>query len=201
MKTVMSLCVCAAAVAVSLALAAGCGWSHVDGTTGATKHKHAAVKLPPASDTYTVIGEVDGLNNFVVKYSEKLYRGGYIKNEKGIGALKKWGVGTIITVTPTDEERQLAKDAGLKLVELPIKKAEPISAETIEAFLSAVKAEPKVVYVHCIGGTHRAAALSACYRIKAEGWTYDKAAIEYDRLGGDLDTDAKMIGSLRPAGK
>lgn len=195
MKRAISLCV------VALILAAGCGWSAVDGTTGATKHKHTAVKLPPASDTYTVVGEVDGLNNFVVKYGDKFYRGGYVKNEKGVAALKKLGVGTIITITPTDEERQLAKDAGLKLVELTIKKTEPISAETIEKLLSAVKAEPRAVYVHCVGGTHRAGALSACYRVKALGWTFDKAASEFDKLGGDLKADAKMLDPLKPAGK
>lgn len=46
-------------------------------TTKATPKSRTAapVVLPPASDTYTVIGTGGGLNGFVVKYDDSFYRG------------------------------------------------------------------------------------------------------------------------------
>ena len=37
-------------------------------------------------------------------------------------------------------------------------------------------------------------------KAQGKGWAYDKAASEFDKLGGDLEIDAKMLAPLRPAG-
>jgi len=184
--------------ALALAILSGCGW--IDAVTGATEHKHGT-KIPESTNDHEVFTEVDGLNNFAVKYSDKFYRGGTIENEDGIAQLKKWGVGTIISVTPTDEERKLAREAGLRLVELSFAKQEALPREELDKFAAAVRAEKGAVYAHCLGGMHRGGALGLYYCVAIDGWTYEKALAEFIQLGGDLEADAAMIESVKPAGK
>jgi len=170
-----------------------CQDSDADATTGASPgmsgKKYA---LPPAGETYTVMGEVDGLAAYAIKYDDRLYRGGQLTSQAGLDALKKWGVATIVTITPTEDERKYVKEAGIKLVELPFEKTK-LTDKDLTEFLAAVKASEGPVYVHCHGGTHRAGALCLAYRLATDGWDYNKAAVEFGRLGGDLKADHPML--------
>lgn len=168
-----------------------------DAVTGATYKVDKNPTLPPKADGYEVVGKVDGLNKYVVKYSDKLYRGGQPVSGKGMKQLKKWGVKTILSVTPDDIERKYAKEGGFELVEVPFENGTPIPAETVAKFLAACKDKPGPYYLHCMGGTHRAGALGLAYRVHIEGWDYDKALIEFGRLGGDLKKDFQIAESVR----
>ena len=83
-------------------------------------------------------------------------------------------------------------------MELPFTRDSGCGPEVLDPFLKAVKASDGPVYVHCIGGTHRAGALCAYYRMKVEGWTFESAIEEYDRLGGDRVADHALITAIRP---
>ncbi len=170
-----------------------------DAVTQATYKVIENPVLPPDVGEYEVIGTVEGLNNFVVRYDARLIRGGQPLSGKGMKALKKWGVTTILSVSPDDILRKYAQDHDLKLVDLAFDKAGGVPAETLATFLDAVRGGDGPFYLHCIGGTHRAGALGLAYRLHVSEWEQGKALIEFGRLGGDLKGDHAMIESVREA--
>jgi protein tyrosine phosphatase (PTP) superfamily phosphohydrolase (DUF442 family) len=167
-----------------------------DAHSGATKAYEKLV-LPPAGDTYTVIGQVKGLKNYVIRYDNGIYRGGEPTGPEAAEALQGWGVKTILSNCPDDDERALAKKIGAKLVELPYTKDKPIPAEMLDALYATYTAGQGPFYAHCVGGTHRASLMVLFRRLHLEGWDYDKAASEHGILGGDLKADHIMLQSIR----
>jgi len=183
--------------AVGCELAGGGGSPHT--MTGATGTAHAPGGLPPKSDTYKVIGRTKGIDGYVVKYSDRLYRGGCVTSEEGMKALAARSIKTIVSITPDDAERRYAKQYGVTLVEAPFAKDKPVPDETLQRFLKAVRNASGPVYVHCHGGNHRGGTLAAAYRAHIEGWDWDKTLVEFGRLGGSLKDDDTMLESVRPA--
>jgi protein tyrosine phosphatase (PTP) superfamily phosphohydrolase (DUF442 family) len=184
---------------IVIVLVAGCGRSAgPDAWSGATPKTAPAkvVVLPPKADTYEVLGELKGLKSYAVKYNDRMYRGGEPTGPDGIATLKQLGIRTIISVTPTDLERKLASEGGMTLVELPFPKT-ALTGEVLGRYLKALEQNKGPFYVHCHGGTHRGGILMACYRMQLEGWSFEKAAVEYGRLGGDLKADQKMLEAVR----
>ena len=177
---------------------AGCNRTGTDAVSQASHVSASKSVLPPEADTYEVLGWQDGMAGYAVKYDEKFYRGGMITGKAGMEALKKWGVKTIVSVTPTDDERKFSKLNGMTLVEVPFGKDPGVTPEVRETFLRAVRTGEGPFYVHCHGGSHRAGTLGALYRMEVEGWDFDKAAVEFGRLGGDLKTDHALLESIRP---
>jgi protein tyrosine phosphatase (PTP) superfamily phosphohydrolase (DUF442 family) len=178
------------------ALVPGCQTGGTDGVTAASP-KYDNPIFPPDSDTYEVVGVVDGLSNFVVKYDDNFYRGGIPWSETGYEKLKEMGVKTIISVVPDDTERAMAQAFGLTLVEIPFDKAAGVSKELLDKYLAALDTQPGPFYVHCHGGTHRGGTLGAAYRYHKQGWDKNKVLVEYARLGGELlKYDALVNGVL-----
>lgn len=165
----------------------------------ATPYKDvAAVKLPEPGESYKVIGQVPGLKNFVVQYDDQFYRGGELLSIEGMENLKKWGIRTIFSVTPTDLERLLAERYGIKLIELNFDKKQGIPDTVLKKYLSELKTGNGPFYVHCHGGTHRGGALGTAYRVLINGWDIKKAMDEYKALGGNPTLDDKaMMDSIK----
>ncbi len=170
-----------------------------DAISGATPYSQTDKKiiLPPKSNTYTTIGLMNGLKGFVVKYDDNLYRGGKLISEKGIKSLKSLGVRTIVSVTPTDAEREIAKKHGFLLIEIPFTKDLGLSKDDIQRFIAIFKNNSMPIYMHCNGGSHRGGILGLTYRIHKNNWSMDKALLEYGYLGGDLKDDQIMIQSIK----
>lgn len=168
-----------------------------DALTGATYHTINKAELPPQAGEYEVIGLVDGLHNHVVKYDEKIYRGGEPETPAAADFFQKHQIKTIVTVTPSDLERQLAEQYGILLVEIPFDAVSGPTRNDIDKLLNTIKEQEGPFYIHCHGGTHRAGVLAMAYRIFVLGWSYDKAAVEYGRLGGDLKNDHSLLESVR----
>ncbi len=174
--------------------------SSVDTTTCATPVIKAEKKQqPPPWPTYEVIGKIDGLRGFVIKYGPRLYRGGYIESERGLAALaERFEVKTIVTVTPDPKIASLAARRGIEYVAVTfgydgitpdvVKKAEKVFTEGKGPF-----------YVHCYGGSQRAGILCALYRVLVEKWGFEKAAVEWGVLGGKLQKNYGLLVSLKVA--
>ncbi len=165
-----------------------------DAVSGATKK--TPVVLPKDGATYTVIGEVWGIRNFVVRYHPRLYRGGQIESEKAIEFLKHREIKTVFSVTPDDTERKVLKEAGIDLVEIPFEKS-GVPPEAFDRFLTEVQKRPGPFYVHCLGGKQRGGILSAAYRVVVEKFTLEQALAEFLALGGDEKIDTGLIASLK----
>ncbi len=147
-------------------------------------------------DAYKVTGYRDGIRFYIVQYTDKIYRGGDIRSEAGIAALKELGVKTIISVTPDDRERELATAGGMTLVEIPFG-AMDMTAEHLSQFLAAVDKSPKPIYVHDFDGTLRAGALMAHYRIYKDKWTFDRAMHEWHRLDVNVWDYGHMVEVIK----
>ncbi len=178
---------------------AACGPVKADATTGATKAYTDGDRgtPPPAAEGYQVLGAKDGLKTWVVKYDDRLLRGGEFFNEKAGQTMASLGVKTVISVTPNDRERELCRKSGLALVEIPFGKEKGPSPEDLRRFIETVKTGKAPFYVHCVGGTHRGGVLGVAYRVHVLGWPYEKALVEYGRLGGDLKADHAMLETVR----
>jgi protein tyrosine phosphatase (PTP) superfamily phosphohydrolase (DUF442 family) len=189
--------VCATMLTV-LIFAGACSKWKTDSMTGATPKAKEKIKLPPKSDSYVVLGETKGIKNFVVKYDDNCYRGGDILSEEGIKYLKKIGIQTIISVTPTALEKQLCSKHDIKLVELEFAKTKGLSKEQIKLFKAIISSQKNCpVYAHCYGGSHRGGILGVAYRIYICNWPKEKAENEFVILGGSLKDDAIMLQSLK----
>jgi hypothetical protein len=157
-----------------------------DGTTGAT------YSAPPVEQGR----EVPGLAGPIYDYGENVYRGGEPTSIEGAQALRDWGIKTVVSVTPTELERQLCEKYQLNLVELPFEK-KPLPGEKIDRFIDVVKNRDAPFYVHCHGGRHRGGILGLIYRIGVLGWDADKAIREFENRGGLPNTaDRAMVASV-----
>ena len=79
----------------------------------------------------------------------------------------------------------------MTLVEVPFAKTDGPSKKILGIFLEAVKSSTGPVYVHCHGGTHRAAILAGLYRMSVQEWDFNRTAVEFGTLGGDLKGDLR----------
>ena len=93
-------------------------------------------------------------------------------------ALKRLGVTSILTITPTEEERFLTERHGLSYKEIAFKMGTPLPPEVKARFLQAVHNAEGRVYVHGDKGNRRAGVLGVLYRTKVQGWPFDKALLE-----------------------
>ena len=152
--------------------------------------------LPAAGDTYKVIGYRPGIRFYVVQYNDTLYRGGDILSRQGMDALKALGIKTIVAVTPRADEREWAKEYGMKYVEIPFGWYD-MKKTHLDKFLAAVDEGPTPVYVHCLGGDLRAGILAAHYRIHRESWSVEKALDEYYRLDASRLDAMDLVKKLR----
>jgi protein tyrosine phosphatase (PTP) superfamily phosphohydrolase (DUF442 family) len=150
----------------------------------------------PEGDAYKVVGYREGIRFYIVQYNEKLYRGGDILNRNGAKALKGLGIKTIISVTPDNKERALAKEFGFKLVEIPFG-LNDLNKKHLDRFLEAAEKSPGPIYVHCFSGDLRAAALLAHWRMHKEGWSYQRAEHEYLRLDANIFDSGMLLNALK----
>ena len=81
-----------------------------------------------------------------------------------------------------EEEGAAVRAAGMKYVHLPFDRESP-DPKLIDNFIAAVTAPASTpAYVHCAAGG-RAAALWMIKRVKADGWSQERALKEADALG------------------
>jgi len=107
------------------------------------------------------------------------------------------GIKSIVSITPTDKERDFCKRHGFTLVEVPFDKVNGPSADNLGRFVETIKQGQGPFYVHCVGGTHRGGVLGVAYRLHHLGWTYERALVEFGRLGGDLKEDHLLLEAVK----
>ncbi|MDH3982130.1 MAG: hypothetical protein OES84_04435 [Kiritimatiellaceae bacterium] len=188
---------------ISVYLCTSCRTNHVaetDGTTGATKvYGKNEIVLPPPSGDYEVLGSQKGLKGFAIRYDGKLYRGGEPYDDSAAQTLHDWGVKTIISITPTELERKFCHDHGFQLIEIPFSKTKGPTVADLNRFKNTIQTGSGPFYMHCVGGSHRGGVLGVTYRTHLLDWPYEKALVEYGRLGGDLKGDHNMLEAVRDA--
>jgi len=131
---------------------------------------------------------------------ERFYRGAQ-PDQTDYKDLAALGIKTIIDLRddPTSYEKREAEAAGMRYVNIPMSDSSRPAESQIEQFLKlATDPQTGRFYVHCVGGRHRTGVVGAVYRMKLDGWDFDKAYKEmknydfYTRWGhGSLKTYAQ----------
>ncbi len=108
---------------------------------------------------------------------------------EAIKEIKRMGFRTVVNLrlaseagALVDEEGAIVRSLGMKYVHLPFNIQSP-DPKLIDNFMAAVAGpENTPAYVHCAAGG-RAAALWMIKRVKADGWTQERALVEANALG------------------
>ena len=127
--------------------------------------------------------EREPVEHFRVVVPGKLSAGARV-NERGLLWLRGRGVRTILNLErelletvpgEVKKERSRAQIVGLSFVHFPL---HPVAAPTIAQLEGAVRIIVKSdgqAFVHCDHGDDRTGIVIAAYRIKAQGWSVDRA--------------------------
>lgn len=118
--------------------------------------------------------------------SEDLFRGAR-PDEGGVKELARLGIRTIVDLRIGDEveeEHAEAIDAGLRHINVPFDTLRRPEDEDVERVLALlVSPEYRPVFVHCRRGKDRTGLVIACYRMRYEGWTAERALQEAKQHG------------------
>ena len=112
--------------------------------------------------------------------NEHYFRGAQPVGEN-YGELASIGVKTVVDLRndPLKNSQQLAEQAGLKYINLPMSDRSYPAPDRAERFLKIVNDQDNwPVFVHCAGGRHRTGAMTAVYRMTVDGWNADQAYSE-----------------------
>jgi protein tyrosine/serine phosphatase len=109
--------------------------------------------------------------------TESYYRGAQPKGDE-YNQLAAIGVKTIIDLRddPKDYAKRLTEQAGMKYINFPLNDKGYPPPDAASKFLALVNdRENWPVYVHCAGGRHRTGAMTAVFRMTAQGWDVNRA--------------------------
>jgi tyrosine-protein phosphatase SIW14 len=119
----------------------------------------------------------EGILNFG-KVSETLYRGAQ-PDAAGIASLKRLGIKLIVNLRMTDDvwkgEEAEAQSHGILYTNIPLRGMGRPTDEQIGSVLKLFETVPGPVFIHCRHGCDRTGTIIACYRIKHDRWTREKA--------------------------
>jgi protein tyrosine phosphatase (PTP) superfamily phosphohydrolase (DUF442 family) len=125
------------------------------------------------------------------RINDRYYRGAQPKAQE-YQQLAALGIKSIIDLTETESsgESQLAQQAGMKVIHIPMSTASRPKPAAVATFLRAVTtAANQPVFVHCDGGQHRTGAMTAIYRITMDHWNATQAFAEMERYHFGSATD------------
>jgi uncharacterized protein (TIGR01244 family) len=131
--------------------------------------------------------DVNGISTFA-QLESTIACGGSTKPE-AIREIRNMGFKSVINLRLATEEGAMVEEegaavraAGMNYVHLPFNAQSP-DPNLIDNFIAAVTRPANTpAYVHCAAGG-RAAALWMIKRVKADGWTLDRALVEANALG------------------
>lgn len=131
--------------------------------------------------------DIAGVSTFA-QLESTIACGGSTKPE-AIREIRNMGFKSVINLRLATEEGAMVEEegaavraAGMNYVHLPFNAQSP-DPQLIDNFIAAVTTPANTpAYVHCAAGG-RAAALWMIKRVKADGWTVDRALVEANALG------------------
>ena len=127
----------------------------------------------------------EGIVNFG-KISDSLYRGAQ-PDEAGLENLHRLGIKTVINLRMADdawkEEEARAIAHGLVYTNVPFRGMGRPTDDQVKTVLSLIETLPGPVFIHCRRGSDRTGTIVACYRMKHDLWSLEKAVAEANLYG------------------
>ena len=116
-----------------------------------------------------------------------IYRGAQ-PGELGMGELAGLGIRTVLSLRRepdlVEAERALAEAAGLKFLHAPLAPLGRPDHDSVEKILGQLTdAANQPIFVHCKRGADRTGMIIACYRIRMQGWSVERAIEEARQMG------------------
>lgn len=172
-------------LAIAIATLVGCSPKESAVDTPHSTPMPTAASADSDEFEFNLIGEIPGIYNYVVQYSDDVYRGGKVTSKKGMKYLKETlGIKTIISILPSENERAWAKSYGILVVEVPFDLPLGPTGGDVRFMLEVINDQTACpVYIHCGGGTQRGNLMCTYYR-EDLGWDPEKVHAEYKALGG-----------------
>jgi uncharacterized protein (TIGR01244 family) len=126
---------------------------------------------------------VPGIVNFH-QVDEHVFRGGQPAAD-GFRSLAKMGVKTVVDLRHDGEraEEKLVKAAGMNYVSIPMSGLTAPTTQQMKQLMAILNDAANPVFLHCKHGADRTGTIIACYRIRNEHWTNQKALEEAKLLG------------------
>jgi uncharacterized protein (TIGR01244 family) len=169
-----------------------CGCSN-DGTVHNEPGNCPACNMTLIEKT-AAMSELTGIPNFL-KVTDQVWTGGQPWPEH-LPKLKEAGVKVVINLRPRDEydpagEEAKVKELGMTYFNIPVAFTAPDELD-VDDFLKLTDEQLKngPVFIHCAMGT-RVGAFWMIRRVVRDGWEYDRALAEANRIG--LRNQAQLI--------
>lgn len=158
----------------------------------------AVLLLAACAAGYAVVQARQMPRRFSVVEPGVLYR----SSQPKVGQLKRlverYGIRTVIVARETSErvrqEEEFGRDAGVRIVQIPVESRTEVAAEQISEFMRIVD-DPRnrPVLVHCAAGLHRTGLLCALYRVERQGWPPQRAREEMLSFGFDARSESAVL--------
>jgi protein tyrosine/serine phosphatase len=127
----------------------------------------------------------EGILNFG-QVNELVYRGAQ-PDAAGLSSLQKLGIKSVINLRTdprgSKTEAAAAQALGLAYTNVPMAGFSRPKDTQVQLVLSLIETLPGPVFVHCKHGCDRTGTIIACYRIRKDAWSVDKATQEANRYG------------------
>ena len=118
-----------------------------------------------------------GVLNFG-KIGDGIYRGAE-PDKTAVATLQKLGIKTIIDLRKPSEVRKAeafeARECGITYTNVPLPGLSRPTDAQVQNVLDLIDTLPKPIFLHCKHGCDRTGTIIACYRIKHDRWTLEKA--------------------------
>jgi tyrosine-protein phosphatase SIW14 len=128
---------------------------------------------------------LNGVPNFH-RINSRLYRSAQ-PNLEGLSALAETGIKTVINLRMSDDilpkEAETAIAAGMTYRNVPLSGWRRPTDEQVNTVLALIDSSTPPVLIHCERGADRTGTIIACYRIRSENWSAERALDEAERLG------------------
>src|SRR5580700_8388028 len=131
--------------------------------------------------------EAPGVPNFH-QVNEHVFRGGQ-PADSAWTSLASLGIKLIVdlrpaTEHPTQSEQRAVEAAGMRYVNIPMKRlGAPFEDAVVKALGLILSESSGPVFVHCRRGADRTGTVIACYRVLHDGWTNQRALKEATSYG------------------
>jgi protein tyrosine/serine phosphatase len=102
-------------------------------------------------------------------------------------ALRRLGVRTVINLRETTDswrdEKSKVRALGMDYVAAPMRGLSAPTDAQVARVLELIENGPAPVFVHCEHGADRTGTIVACYRMKTDGWSAERALVEAKTYG------------------